>query len=87
MINIIIGFIEKVKNDILEENKTNNVEEVVQNISIMITSGKKYIKGLPQYNEISQEIEHFAELNHKKYPSLSSKIVFKFMDLQEELED
>ena len=32
MINIIIGFIEKVKNDILEENKTNNVEEVVQNI-------------------------------------------------------
>ena len=87
MINIIIGFINKVKHDISLENKTNNIEEIVHNISIMITSGKQFIKGVPQYKEIFQEIEHFASLNHKKYPSLSSKIVFKFMDLQEELED
>ena len=29
---------------------------------------------------IFQEIENFANLNHKNYPSLSSKMVFKFMD-------
>lgn len=87
MIDIIIGFINKVKIDISLENKTNNIEEIVQNISIMITSGKQFIKGLPQYTEILQNIEHFANLSHKQYPSLSSKIVFKFMDLLEELED
>jgi len=87
MLNIIIGFIDKVKHDISLENKTNNIEEIVQNISIMIASGKKFIKDVPQYKHILQEIEHFANLNHKKYPSLSNKIVFKFMDLLEDLED
>tara|TARA_B100000902_G_scaffold384869_1_gene425521 strand:+ start:1169 stop:2116 length:948 start_codon:yes stop_codon:yes gene_type:complete len=87
MVNIIIGFIDKVKNDISIEDKTNNIEEIVHNISIMIISGKQFIKELPVYTTILKEIENFANMNHKQYPSLSSKIVFKFMDLQEELED
>ena len=87
MINIIVGFIDKVKHDITLENKTNNIEEIVHNISIMIISGKQFIKEVPEYEGIFQEIENFANLNHKNYPSLSSKMVFKFMDLLEELED
>ena len=65
----------------------NNIEEIVQNISIMVTSGKEFIKELADYKVILNDIEHLAQLNHKQYPSLSSKIVFKFMDLQEELDD
>ena len=87
MVNIITGFINQVKKDITEQDKTSNIEEIVQNISIMVTSGKQFIKELPDYQVISNDIEHLSQLNHKKYPSLSSKIVFKFMDLQEELED
>mgnify|MGYP001368691466 CR=1 FL=1 len=82
-----VDFIEGVKQDINQENKLNNVEEMVQNISIMITAGKGFLKDLEQFNYILQEIEQFSNMNHKKYPSLSSKIVFKFMDLSEELED
>ena len=84
---IIVDFIGGVKQDITKEGKLNNVEEMVQNISIMITAGKGFLKNLEEFNYILEEIEQFSNMNHKKYPSLSSKIVFKFMDLSEELED
>ena len=87
MTKIIVDFIEGVKQDINQEDKLNNIEEMVQNISIMITAGKGFLKSLGQFTYILQEIEKFSQMNHKKYPSLSSKIVFKFMDLSEELED
>ena len=87
MTKIIVDFIEGVKQDINEEGKLNNIEEMVQNISIMITAGKGFLKELDQFSYILREIEKFSQMNHKKYPSLSSKIVFKFMDLSEELED
>ena len=87
MTNIIIGFIDRVKQDITKEDKLNNVEEMVQNIGIMIISGKEFLVKLNEFPKILNEIEQFSQMNHKKYPSLSSKIVFKFMDLFEELED
>lgn len=87
MTKIIVGFINRVKKDINEEGKLNNVEEMVQNISIMINAGKKFLTNLDEFNDILQEIEMFSLMNHKTYPSLSSKIVFKFMDLFEELEE
>ena len=87
MTKIIVDFIEGVKQDINKEGKLNNVEEMVQNISIMITAGKEFLKSLGQFTYILQEIEKFSQMNHKEYPSLSSKIVFKFMDLSEDLED
>ena len=87
MTKIIVDFIEGVKQDINKEGKLNNVEEMVQNISIMITAGKAFLKSLGQFTYVLKEIEKFSNMNHKNYPSLSSKIVFKFMDLSEDLED
>jgi len=87
MTKIIVDFIEGVKQDISKEGKLNNVEEMVQNISIMINAGKSFLTGLDEFEDILNEIEIFSLMNHKKYPSLSSKIVFKFMDLYEELEE
>ncbi len=87
MKNIIVGFINQIKKEINEENKINHVEEIVQNISIMVLSGKHFLKDLPDYKDICNEIECFTTLNHKSYPSLTSKVVFKFMDLNDELED
>ena len=73
--------------DINTENKENHIAELVENISIMITSGKKYLSKSDNWDYILTSIEYFSNLNHKKYPSLNSKIVFKFMDLHDELED
>ena len=87
MTKIIVDFIEGVKQDISKEGKLNNVEEMVQNISIMINAGKSFLTDLDEFEDILNEIEIFSLMNHKKYPSLSSKTVFKFMDLYEELEE
>jgi len=85
--SIIVGFIKQIKVDINTENKENHIAELVENISIMITSGKKYLSKSDNWDYILTSIEYFSNLNHKKYPSLNSKIVFKFMDLHDELED
>jgi len=85
--SIIVGFIKQIKVDINTENKENHISELVENISIMITSGKKYLSKSDNWDYILTSIEYFSNLNHKKYPSLNSKIVFKFMDLHDELED
>ena len=69
------------------ENKVNNIAELVENISIMITSGKKYLSQSDNWVNILSSIEYFANLNQKNYPSLSSKMVFKCMDLHDELEE
>ena len=87
MKNIIVGFIAQVKKEITLENKTNHVDELVQNISIMVLSGRGFLKDSTDYEQICEEIERFSTLNHKSYPSLTSKVVFKFMDLNDELDD
>ena len=87
MTNIIIGFINRIKEDISKEGKIIIVEELVQNISIMVMAGLRFLKNLPEFEFISTEIEKISQMNHKNYPSLSSKVVFKFMDLQEDIDD
>jgi hypothetical protein len=87
MKNIIVSFIKQVKDEIKQENKINHVEEITQNIGIMVISGKSFLKRLPDYNLICDEIKNFSTMNPKSYPSLTNKIVFKFMDLDDELDD
>ena len=87
MKNIIVSFIKQVKEEIKQENKINHVEEITQNISIMVMSGRSFLQFLPDYKLICNEIKNFSTMNPKSYPSLTNKIVFKFMDLDDELED
>jgi nitric oxide reductase large subunit len=87
MKNIIISFIKQVKAEIKQENKVNHVEEITQNISIMVVSGKSFLQYLPDYKLMCDEIKNFSTMSPKSYPSLTNKIVFKFMDLDDELDD
>ena len=87
MQNIIFDFISFVKRDIIEPNKVNHVDEIVQNISIMLNSGKSFLKDMEKWDSIIEEISILSEMNPKEYPSLTNKIVFKFMDLLDDLED
>lgn len=70
-----------------QEDKKNEVDEIVENLVVMISEGFKFIE---MHNEEKAiEIKHFvsttASMKSSTYPSLSSKTVFKFMDLDEEL--
>tara|TARA_B110001454_G_scaffold218236_1_gene245688 strand:+ start:3605 stop:4546 length:942 start_codon:yes stop_codon:yes gene_type:complete len=87
MENIILNFINKIKKLIKIENENKIVDEIVQNLCIMLISGKQFIKTLDSYIYIKKFIKEFSEIHYKKYPSISQKIIFKFMDLNDELDD
>ena len=40
-----------------------------------------------KYAYIKNFIEEFSEVHFKEYPSINQKIIFKFMDLNDELDD
>ena len=85
--SIIIEFIKQIKNDMNKDNRVNHICELVENIGIMISSGKQYLSELSNWDTILNDIEYFSNLNQKNYPSLNSKIIFKFMDLNDDLEE
>ena len=87
MEKIIINFIKKIKEFSNLDNKIKIVDEIVQNLCIMLTSGKKFIKKLDNYTYIKTFVEEFSVLHYKDYLSINQKIVFKFMDLNDELDD
>tara|TARA_A100001015_G_C14932304_1_gene688958 strand:+ start:162 stop:1106 length:945 start_codon:yes stop_codon:yes gene_type:complete len=87
MINIIKQFINDVKEKIKDENQINYIEELIQNISIMIISGKEFLVNSEQFKSIIDDITFISKMNHKLYPSLTNKIIFKCMDLLDEIED
>ena len=69
------------------ENKNEIIDEITQNLSIMIISGKDFIKLFDNYIEIKNDIELLSNIHRSEYPSINQKIIFKFMDLNDELED
>ena len=86
MEKIVLSFIEKIKIDIDKENKVNEVEEIVENLSIIILNGNEFLKTLSNYDTICESIETFSNMSVKNHSSLSNKVVFKFMDLVDELD-
>ena len=86
MEKIVLSFIEKIKIDIDKENKVNEVEEIVENLSIIILNGNEFLKTLSNYDIICESIETFSNMSVKNHSSLSNKVIFKFMDLVDELD-
>lgn len=79
--NDISFFIDKFKKTINKENHTMITEEISEIIYILIERCLNKLKEDEDiYEELKDTIEELSEMNHKKYPSLNNKIVFKFMD-------
>ena len=86
VIKLIDILMDKFQDYITQKNKKNEVDEIVENLVVMISEGFKFIE---IYNkEKAMEIKHFvstaSSMKSRDYPSLSSKTVFKFMDLDDE---
>jgi hypothetical protein len=70
--------------------KTNEIEELTENLFILITKSKKYLN-IKDYEDswetIVKEIEFITLLKPKmkEYPSITNKTIFKHMDINEEL--
>ena len=72
------------------ENKKEEVAEFAENIVILITGGKKRLEAYKNdvtfgWEECVEFIENMTKRKVSNHLSLSNKVVFKFMDLEEEL--
>lgn len=64
------------------DNKTHEVEEITENLFILVTESKTHLNTCEFWlNTIQPNIEKFSKLKAKEHPSLSSRCVFKYMDM------
>ena len=87
MEKIILDFLNKINEYIESKEKENAVDEIVANLAIMILSSVSVFKKMNSHNKIFKDIEILSGLNVKKYPGLSNKTLFKFLDIMDELEE
>ena len=64
------------------DNKTHEVEEITENLFILVSESKTHLNTCEFWlNTIQPNIEKFSKLKAKEHPSLSSRCVFKYMDM------
>jgi hypothetical protein len=69
---------------ISKEDSRNEVDEIGANLFILIKESVDILEEDESGAHINEFVESVANMNYKKYASLTSKTVFKFMDLSEE---
>jgi hypothetical protein len=68
---------------IREPNKVNEVEEITENIYILLTSNKFILDKLPE--DIKTNVEEIAKMKLKEWPSITSRCIFKYVDIVEKM--
>jgi hypothetical protein len=68
-----------------EVNKINEIEEITENLFIMITSSKDICCSQEKWNTITENIKMYSQLKVKDKKSLSSRAIFKYMDILDSL--
>jgi hypothetical protein len=84
VLNIIRLFLNIVIKYVDEANKTKEVEEITENISILYMNSKTQLcEYKDTWNDIEADIHKFSQSYSKEYLSLSNRAIFKFMDMIE----
>jgi hypothetical protein len=79
-LSMIEELLECIQTSILESGKTNEVEEMTENVFLLLTNHIDILKAIDR-----TVIEKLATAKPKDYPSLSSRAFFKYMALLEQL--
>ena len=90
IIDIIKQLQKLINSYICKTDKTNEVEELTENLFIIITKSKKHLNTKDYedlWDSIVKEIEFITLLKPKmkEYPSITNKTIFKHMDINEEI--
>jgi uncharacterized protein (UPF0333 family) len=87
VVDIIIELQEMISSYIKVANKTNELEELNENIFILVTNGKDVLSSHEEWERITSKIKFLSVLKvkMKEYPSVNNKLIFKNMDILEEL--
>ena len=81
VINKIIYLEELVLNYCDIENKTNEVEEITENLFILITKSLSMLVNESNWEIVINNIKQLAQMKTKEHKSLSSRSLFKYMDI------
>jgi hypothetical protein len=68
---------------IKETNKLNEVEEITENIYLLLTNNHEIFKESVQ--ELKTKMHVLSQIKAKEYPSISSRAIFKFIDIIEKM--
>ena len=87
VVEIIMELQEMISSYIKLANKTNELEELNENIFILITNGKGVLSSHEEWERIVSRIKFLSllKVKMKEYPSVNNKLIFKNMDILEEL--
>ena len=85
--DLIAKLIKNIETNIKEENKVEVVEETVTNLLIFISNGVDDLSSCDGWDMVKNHMEYMSNANKRKYKSLTTKTIFKYMDLLEQLED
>jgi hypothetical protein len=87
VVEIIMELQEMISSYIKLANKTNELEELNENIFILITNGKGVLSRHEEWERIVSRIKFLSllKVKMKEYPSVNNKLIFKNMDILEEL--
>ena len=87
VVEIIIELQEMISSYIKVANKTNELEELNENIFILVTNGKDFLSSHEEWERSTSNIKFLSVLKvkMKDYPSVNNKLIFKNMDILEEL--
>lgn len=87
IIDLMSKLIYNIEKNISEDNKVEIVEETVNSLHIFIIEGHEELSVSDSWQKILIHINKMGNINKKDYKSLTTKTVFKYLDLLEELED
>ena len=66
-----------------ESGKINEVEEITENIYLLLTNYSEILR--ESISEIKPKIKELSELKPKELPSMSSRAIFKYIDILEKM--
>jgi len=87
VVEIIVELQEMVNSYIKQANKMNELEELNENLFILLTNGKNVLSSHEKWDSIVSHIKFLSilKVKMKEYPSVNNKLIFKNMDILEEL--
>ena len=88
IVDILQYFILRTLEYIDSENRSNELEEITENIFLIISNIQTQIVNNPVWNnDILPNIWRISQMKFKEHKSLSNRVIFKYMDIIESIEN
>lgn len=87
MVDIVYGLFNYIEINLNNIENKNQIEEIVENLYILINNLSTVKEDKTLYSDLKKRVKYFTDLDISNYTALSNKIIFKFIDILEILED